>query len=179
VSKPNEWIGRRRTDEIITPEKQLLLDYWTDFAEFLREHDSTLKIREPRPQNWMSFPIGKSDMVLSTFAYPKGNTIGAHLYLRGSNAKIYFGLLQREADDIENIMGTKLEWNDSRKKERSIDLIKTNIDVQNRENWPEQHQWLYEKLEAFYKAFREKVKNLIYEPEDTDFVNDEVELSTK
>ena len=166
ICKPNEWsrIQIEKTQRGLTPEKQTLLDYWTNFIEWLREHDSALKIREPRPQDWMMFPIGRKDMFLSTFAYPKNNKIGVQIYLKDlkkgdGRAKIHFELLKHGKEAIENIIGSQLEWNDSRKIERSIDLLTYNVNVQDRTNWPEQHQWLYKNLIAFYKAFEERVKD--------------------
>jgi hypothetical protein len=177
VCEPNEWKPRFNPfNGIDTPEKRLLLEYWTDFVEFLHEHESSLKIRDPRPLNYMSFPIGRTDMFLSTQAYPKNNKIGVQIYLKGGDgrAKDHFELLQDERNAIENTIGSKLEWNDSRKKERSIELFKNNVDVQNRANWPEQYQWLYKELELFYKAFAERVKD--YPSESTRcFTSDETE----
>jgi hypothetical protein len=170
--KPNDWSKTQSNIAKVgefTPEKQLLLEYWTNFVEFLREHDSSLKNAKPKPFDHISFPLANWQ-VLSALASIKDNKIGVQVYLKGSNAKTYFEQLQRETNDIENIIGAKLEWNDSRTKERSIDLFKNSNDVRNRENWPEQHQWLYEKLEVFYKAFADRVKNLSsdYLPEDAE-----------
>lgn len=176
ISKPKEWTpGNLGLG--LPPEKSLLLDYWTEFAEFLREHDASLKIREPRPFNFASFPIGRTDAFLSTVVYPGKNQIKVQIYLKGAEglAKIHFNLLQQEKEDIEAVIGFPLEWNDTRKKERSIDLVKYNVDVQNHNLWPEQHKWLFESLEAFYKAFTGRVKNL---PIDYSIEDSDVDTST-
>jgi hypothetical protein len=100
-------------------------------------------------------------MFLSTLAYPKDNTIGVQIYLKGGNgkAKDHFELLLNEKEPIENAIGSKLTWNDSRNKERSIELFTKDFDVQNRADWPKQYKWLYDELELFYKAFAERVKD--------------------
>jgi hypothetical protein len=160
VCRPKEW-----TPEHVAPgltlEKKLLMDYWNVFVDFLREKYTALKIPEARPYDFMSFPIGRTDMFFSTYANPEKKLIGVQIYLKGSAglAKLHFELLQQERDAIESAIGSQLEWKDHRKKERSIDLINYDVDVQNREYWPKQHQWLYEKLELFYKAFAERVKD--------------------
>ena len=46
------------------------------------------------------------------------------------------------------------------------------MDIKNTESWPEQHKWLYEKLEAFYKTFAERVRNL-----SSDYLPDDIENS--
>lgn len=177
ICKPNDW---RRTQYNIakaefTPEEQLLLEYWTNFVEYLREHDSSLKNAKPKPFDHILFPLGNRQLLLA-LAYIKDNKIGVQVYLKGSSAKTYFEQLQRETNAIENIIGAKLEWNDSRTKERSIDLFMNGVNIKNRENWPDQHKWLYEKLQAFYGAFAGRVKNLIasdYQQEDTINLKDE------
>lgn len=168
VSKPNEWGPRTRPPVVNTPDKQLLFDYWRDLVEFLREHNSSLKNDKPKPYDHLSFAIGNWE-TLSAIASIRDNKIGVQIYLKGLTAKAYFALLQRETTAIENIIGAKLEWNDSRPKERSIELFRNNIDIKNRENWSEQHDWLCKNLEAFHKAFAERIKNLSkdYRVEDT------------
>lgn len=166
VCKPNDWsrtqieIARRGE---LTPEKQLLLDYWRGLVELLREKESTLKSDKPKPLDHLSFAIGNWE-TLSALSIIKKNKIGVQVYLKGSNAKTLFEQLQRDTNSIEKIIGEKLEWNDLRPKERSIDLFKINIDIRNRENWPDQHEWLYKKLEAFYEAFGERIKELSDQP---------------
>jgi hypothetical protein len=172
VCKPNDWSRTQYNIAKVvefTPEEQLLLEYWTNFVEFLREHDSSLKNAKPKPFDHILFPIGNRQLLLA-LAYIKDNKIGVQVYLKGSNAKIYFERLQRETNAIENIIGAKLEWNDSRNKERSIDLFMNGVNIKDRENWPDQHKWLYEKLEAFHKTFEGRVKSLDvseYQAEDT------------
>lgn len=168
VCKPNDW--SRTQIEIakrgeLTPEKQLLMDYWRGLIELLREKESTLKSDKPKPFDHLSFAIGNWE-TLSALSIIKKNKIGVQVYLKGSNAKTLFEQLQRDTNSIEKTIGDKLEWNDLRPKERSIDLFKLNIDIRNRENWPDQHEWLYEKLEAFYKAFGERIKELGDQPND-------------
>jgi hypothetical protein len=177
ICKPNDWSRTQyNIAKEFTSEEQLLLEYWTNFVEFLREHDSSLKNAKPKPFDHILFLIVGKWQVLSALAYIKDNKIGVQVYLKGSNAKTYFEQLQRETNAIENIIGAKLEWNDSRTKERSIDLFMNGVNIKNRENWPDQHKWLYEKLKAFYGAFAGRVKNLIasdYQQEDTINLKDE------
>jgi hypothetical protein len=169
VSKPNEWIERNR--EIIpnTPEKQLRMDYWTAFIDYLHERDSTIKTGKPHSWHYLPIPIGRANVGLSAIAYTKNKKIAMQLYFQGPNARSYFGQIRAEKEAIEREIGTYLVWDDTSPTTRAIVLFKDNEDIKNTESWPEQHKWLYEKLEAFYKAFAKRVKNLSsdYPPEDT------------
>ncbi|MCJ7445998.1 MAG: DUF4268 domain-containing protein [Methanotrichaceae archaeon] len=174
MSKPNEW----SLVEIITPERQLLLDYWTAFVDYLHERDSTIKTRTPRPRYYLSISLGRANVGLAAIVYIKNKQIATQLYFQGPYALSYFEQIQGEKAAIENEIGAKLVWDDTRPTTRVIFLFKDNIDIKNTEDWPEQHKWLYEKLEAFHKAFAERVKNLSrdYPPEDTvKFPNENVE----
>ena len=59
---------------------------------------------------------------------------------------------------------------DIRPTTRAVYLFRDDEDIKNTESWPEQHKWLYENLEAFYKVFAERAKNLStdYQSEDTE-----------
>jgi hypothetical protein len=176
ICKPNDWSrAQTQISRGMTQEKRLLLEYWTDFVEFLRENDSPLKNAKPKPFEHMGFPLDNYQ-ALYAYAHIKKNKIHVQVYLKGSKAKIYFEDLKRETDAIEKIIGAKLEWDDSRPKERSIDLFKNDVDVTDREAWPDQHRWLCEMLQAFNKAFAGRVKELVahYEQQErsTDIIGE-------
>ena len=72
-----------------------------------------------------------------------------------------FILLRQQKEFIEQEIGCPLDWEElPGKKESRIALRKQNIDPVCREDWPVQHQWIAEKLEAFHKAFASRVKEL-------------------
>jgi hypothetical protein len=164
ICKPNDWSRTQREivkgERTVTPEKRLLLDYWSGFVEFLRERQSALKNDKPKPFDHLSFALGNWETTLSALSINKDNKIGVQIYIKGPNAITYFEQLQRDRASIEKAIETELEWNDSRKKERSIDLFKGVVDIKILENWPDQYEWLYMNLEAFYAAFNERIKKL-------------------
>lgn len=178
VSKPNEWIvGRsgRTSGFIITPDKQLLIDYWTAFINYLRERNNTIKTGKPQPWHYLSIPIGRSNIGLGLVVYRKDKKIATNVYFQGPNAISYFLQIQREKEAIEKEIGTELVWVEDRPTTRAIVLFKDDEDINNTQNWPEQHKWFYEKLEAFYKAFAARAKDLSsdYPPEDTEDCHNE------
>ncbi len=168
VSKPNEW-GRRI--EPPPPENELLrLNYWNKFIDYLQERGSTIKTSKAHTWHWLPFSIGRANIGLSAIVYTRKRKIAIQLYFQGPNAISYFEQLQQEKEAIENEIGTKLVWDGTRQTARAVYLSKDDEDIKNTERWPEQHKWLYENLEAFYKVFAERAKNLStdYQLEDTE-----------
>jgi hypothetical protein len=84
------------------------------------------------------------------------------LYITGPKAEYYFEQLKKDSivNQIGNGIGSQLIWKGSAEKTKSVSLFKEDVDVEDRGNWPEQHQWLYENLEVFFKAFDERIKNI-------------------
>ena len=57
VAKPNDWLGTVRSAVTTSPlssVKQLQLDYWTAFRDYLTERGSSFRPHRPRPQHWAS-----------------------------------------------------------------------------------------------------------------------------
>ena len=58
-------------------------------------------------------------------------------------------------------MGFNLEWEElPNRKESRVALRRNGMDPTDRKDWPEQHKWLADHLEAFYKGFSPRVKEL-------------------
>ena len=66
VSKPNDWsrqvslAARQMSDQPITEGKKLQLQFWQEFAGYLKEGKSPIRPQTPRPQHWMTFGIGRT-----------------------------------------------------------------------------------------------------------------------
>lgn len=177
VSMPNEWVktitANRRGDRgEISPTQQFQLEYWQALVRRLEDTGSFLRTRKPRAQRWLNTGIGRGGFVISAFANTRDNRIGIQLVIQKEDAKAYFHLLQQEKESIEGEIGDELEWRELPTKQRSIiTLHKKDFDPNLRSQWTQQHAWLQEKLEAFYKCFAQRVKELDaadYYPPDED-----------
>lgn len=167
VSQPNDWTktvleGTRQLETAGRSEtKQLQLEYWTEFRNFLLQHKSFVKTGKPQPHHWMNFAIGRVNFSLVAFANTRERRIGVGLVLSGSVSKSHFHLLEREKSAIESEIGMALDWRENPGKiESHIYLHQRNMDPTIKNYWPEQHQWLCENLEAFKKVFAPRVKML-------------------
>ena len=54
-----------------------------------------------------------------------------------------------------------LNWNRKEgKKESAVELLRKDFDPNVREQWPDQHAWMLQSLEALHRAFAPLIKNL-------------------
>lgn len=166
VSKPNEWsktVGaatRRIETEALTETKQRQLAYWQSLADHMAEHPLQ-RSRKPRPQSWTIFPIGKSGMHLGAVINTREEWIGIELYLGDENAHAHFLELSEDRVEIESDLGFAPEWLPlPEKRACRIILYKQSCPLADEARWPEYHDWMVEKLDAFNRAFRLRVRDL-------------------
>lgn len=167
VSKPNDWTrsvsqaARRIESESLTDTKAKQLEYWTEFAEFLKSARSSIRPQKPYPQHWMNFSIGRTGFLLGALLNRPENRIGIELYLSDEDAKAYFGLLYKQKDRIEEELGFPLNWLElpERKACRLLCNLE-NVDPLDRQHWPEYRQWMKERLERLNTVFRPRVRAL-------------------
>ncbi|HMT08898.1 MAG TPA: DUF4268 domain-containing protein [Pyrinomonadaceae bacterium] len=172
IAKPNAWSKTvsegvaRVENEALTPTKQLQLEYWTMFSEYVASQQSTIRTTKPSPQNWMNLSIGRSGFGLVAVAstwntdqatYEIGE-LKAEIVITDPNNKIYFERLMEEKGLIENELGYELNWY-SPEKSSKVHIRKT-ADIQDRGDWPSQFAWLLSKLEDLRRVFGERIKML-------------------
>ena len=177
VSSPNDWtktitgVANKFGSENLSETRLLQRDYWTAFRDVMEKRGGVVRPTKPHPQHWQDFSIGRSGFHLETFANTRDKRIGTILVLGGPNAKSHFHLLQKDIEKYEKEIG-KLEWAEMPEKKQShIKLRLRDCDPMNKADWPKQHEWLYEKLQAFHTTFSQPIKQLNadeYVPEDED-----------
>ena len=66
-----------------------------------------------------------------------------------------------EKSEIEQEAGEQFLWEElPDRKQSHVALQREDCDPSDRADWPEQHDWLYEKLQLFHKTFAARVKRL-------------------
>jgi len=161
VCEPNEWTRSVSRSSDLTETQALQLEYWTRLRALLEQRGGVVRPTKPQPQNWLDFSIGRGDFWLEAFANMRDKRIGVLLITGGPNAKPHFHLLHQDRAQYESAVGTELEWAENPDKKQSyVKLRRHNCDPSSKANWPEQHDWLYENLQAFHKAFSRSIKQL-------------------
>ena len=166
VSHPNDWtktVSRISRAEL-TPTQELYFEYWTELRDLLEQRNGIINPVTARAQHWMyfyPFPNLSSDFWLSASVSRRGKWISVSLMLAGENGKPHFYLLKRDDVDIEEDIGDELEWDEKEgRKQNYISLSLEDTDLEDRQDWDRQHQWLREQLENFYRVFSPRVKEL-------------------
>jgi hypothetical protein len=174
VAKPNDWSKTvsegvsRVENEALTDTKQLQLKFWTGFKEYADTHSQNVKATKPRPQHWMNMSLGRSGFNITAIAslwkaetksYSSGE-IRAQVEIHNEDAKTYFQRLQAERTQIDSELSFPVRWvNDPTRVSCKI-VTSQSVDLYNEADWPNQYQWLLEKLEELHRVFGPRVKRL-------------------
>lgn len=145
--------------EGLSSTQQLYLEYWTALKSSVDRRDSSIKVGKPQPHSWMIFAVGRSNFGMRTMARPKNKSIGVGLAVFGPHGKSRFQRLRQYKTEIESEIGAELEWQEN-PSENYIRLYRRDTNLEARQDWDRQHQWLFEQLEIFYSVFKERVKAL-------------------
>ncbi|QHI68768.1 DUF4268 domain-containing protein [Tichowtungia aerotolerans] len=179
VSKPNEWTkGKGGTSTVtqsekLTPVKQLQLEYWKQFREYVLENSSVMRPQKPAACHWMNFSCGTSKAFPAALLNTQAGLMSVCLQINNTDDRLaVFNLLYQEQPIIESELGEVLEWQGKPDKKNShIVLRNSDFDPNDKRCWPTAHEWMLEKLEAFRKVFGERIKNMDvgdWQPEDVE-----------
>lgn len=167
VSKPNDWVktlsGRGTLGNVVplTETKQTQLQYWQALKEYLLDAGSFLKPQKALPQHWLTLSVGKRGFHIVATVNSQIKRIAIELTIDGNESNGYFRALFDQKERIEKDISAALDWKElSHKKSSRIVLYHNNTDPLNTDDWSQQHAWMQEKLELFYKVFSPRIKEL-------------------
>lgn len=167
VSAPNDWsksvskAASAIASETLSEVRQLQLDFWTGFMNYLEEHPGAVKPVSPVPQNWLTYGIGRTHFALYTSINVWEKWVSVTLYFTGPDPKPHFHLLFQDKDAIEREIGGELEWRElPDQKDSQVRLQLFDKDPNDRDTWPTLHSWLANTLEGFHGTFSQRVKSL-------------------
>lgn len=152
VSKPNKWTKDTRQSSTLY---RIRLEYWTQFCALVEKRGGHVKPAEPS-ETWIRhsvLPGYKLDM--GNNSVKKAINVNVSL-TRVSHAED-FNALQKDRAEIEQEAGAQFEW---RQRTSQIYLRKPSCDIWDRKSWPEQHEWLYDKLQLFYRVFTPRIERI-------------------
>jgi hypothetical protein len=99
---------------------------------------------------------------LSAVHSVRDNFIRVELWIKGNDSQEKFNQLKQQYESNSKVeLDSKLAWDSLEgKKACGIFLKKNNTDVNDRNDWPNQFQWLLNNLEKLDSYFRPKIKTL-------------------
>jgi hypothetical protein len=169
VCKPNDWTRsvQQAAQGEISEHNQLQLKFWTEFKQYLENKGSFVGCQKPSPQHWLNHALGRSGLRLASIVSTwnsetnsKGPEIRAELIMDGATAKQDFAELEKQKSEIEKALGFPLRWHNPEGKHMCRLAVRQDADFLNASLWPQQFEWLRQKLETMHKVFAPIVKTL-------------------
>jgi hypothetical protein len=160
VCSPNEWVNIVRTPSPLSEVKGLQLEFWRTFREHLQASSTSFRGRTPRPEHWYDFAIGRSGFNLSLTVNTQKKRIGCELFISHGEAKRAYNTLREDRAQIEQEIGSKLEWMELPGKNACRIVEYRDGDIRTQEAWPALFEWMKGRLDAFTSAFGERVRAL-------------------
>ena len=164
VSKPNDWtkaINSSKRHSQLTEAKSKNLAYWTAMREYFESTDTNIKSQKPSPQHWTIYAIGKSNFHMAATHSVRDNFIRVEFLIDGNDAIENFEKLREsnESDSYEKI-DSALIWDELEGRKVCWAYIQKYAEIDDKSDWPNQFQWILERLEKMDAFFRPKVKAL-------------------
>lgn len=162
VCQPNEWVKRTiAVSTKLSSTQQLYAEWYSGLMDYIGEHNKLVTRVKPAAQYWANFGVGRSGFNLTSLLSVMQRRLGVNLTIIDPNSKPHFHLLRAQKAQIETEAGESLEWSElPAKKSSYITLYSWNIELTNRDDWPQQHKWMAEKLDLFHRIFSWRVKAL-------------------
>lgn len=172
VCEPNNWIravtegATRVVNEGLTVAKKLQLEFWIAFRSFLLDqYNSPVKPVKPQPQTWMDFSVGRSGFNLAAIASLYDNEaesyesheIRVEFVIKTEESKTQFAKLMASKNEIELAVGSELTWHNPENAKACKVYIRKSVNLNNRDDWKNQHEWLYRYLGIFKRVFGARV----------------------
>ena len=163
VAKPNNW--SKTIKEVaqgsrskLSLRQQLLLEYWTSFAEFMTSCTTVLKPPKPQARTYIHFGAGRSGSGL--IAGMKLTEMSVFVETHNEAHPGWFHLLHADRDGIETELGFALDWEEKPENQKCSIRVHKEVDLHNRTEWEAHCGWMLDKLEAMRRVFRPRIKDL-------------------
>jgi len=171
VCKPNDWsktVIETARSETLTPSKQLQLEYWHSFRDYVVERGAPIKPTKPLPQNWMNIALGRAACRLAAVASLwdsatesyDNHELRAEVVLDSNASKSHFASLESQKLAIEEKLGEPLTWYSVPNVRACRIFLRRTAKIDDRTKWPEYHEWQMTKLTALHRVFAPIVKQL-------------------
>lgn len=155
VEKPNDWTKEIKHNTNNSPTLQARYDYWVAFNDYAFKKPAfakAFKKRKASSDHWMTFSVGSSACGLGMSQIRKYNHVLVEWYI--SDDKELYHKFYSNKDAIESEMGVELEWNELPEKKASRILVYKDVDFKDKDNWPEQFEWMMDMAIKMKKAFK-------------------------
>ena len=140
-------------------------EYWGELLDAMRmkKNFPLMAKKTSGDNNWLQWEcFGRKGFKLLVSLRQDSDWICVNFGIDSKDQKHHFASLKRTKSQIENSFGSKLRWEplgNERSKTQAI-YTKYGLDVQDRDQWAEQHAWILSSLEKMYFAFKPHIEAL-------------------
>ena len=146
VERPNDWAKQMKNVDNLSDTKQLQQNFWLSLSETIKSsYAKDFSPRKAQPQHWYDLSVGSSSYHIGLTVNTQKKRLGAEIYIPDDKEK--FAMFKEHANEIEQLVGSKVEWREATKATRIITLH--SYDISNESNWPQAIEWLLNKAIVF------------------------------
>lgn len=146
VERPNDWAKQMKNVDNLSDTKQLQQNFWLSLSETIKSsYAKEFSPRKAQPQHWYDLSVGSSSYHIGLTVNTQKKRLGAEIYIPDDKEK--FAMFKEHANEIEQLVGSKVEWREATKATRIITLH--SYDICNESNWPQAIEWLLNKAIVF------------------------------
>ncbi len=165
IAKPNDWTRTVRETASgargpRTATQQHYAAFWRAFSSFNEERGGRFRVNASTADSWWGWGIGKTGYTLVARVTARGGEASVYLAVKGDDGPANFGLLQRDAAPIERELGFGVDWLEKPGRKESQISVARDANLENSDSWAGVFGWLVEKLSAFDRVFRPRVRVL-------------------
>ncbi len=165
VAKPNDWAKTvldtttvKRPD--LSASQTLYSEYWQGLTDLILERGS--QIRPPTLKSvgnyWVWFPVGKTGYYLTAYVSMREGRVGASLAIETPDALAVLDTMALASEDIERDLGFAVLWDRDENRQRQTIRVRHAVDPNDQASWPDLHAWTLDRLEAFDRVFRPRIR---------------------
>lgn len=154
VVKPNEWtktLREQTQSKELTDTKLMQLDFWQQFKSYCKDQNSSVGSRKALPQHWYNVSIGDSGAKVALTVNTRDQALGCELYIKDD--KGWFDNLYEEKEDIEEKIGSSLDWQRLDDKIASRIKLAKSFNFEDHDQWTDYFKWLKEQAQQFKQVF--------------------------
>lgn len=155
ICQPNDWAKAVKqstaTAAALSETKLRQLEFWQKFREYGETQKAAVSLRKPSPQHWYDISAGAAHWHISLTLHGASKQMACEVYI--PNDKALFKHFETHKTQVEQHLGTDLEWMELPGKKASRIKQSAPCDLNDETNWPDYFQWLLYRAESFRKVF--------------------------
>jgi hypothetical protein len=183
LCRPNIQAKLRRTNEPaqVSGIQAWRESFWEEILNYISDQNPPFTVQSPSDDHWSNIAIGRGGFWIELTVVPRNKRIGCTLVMNVDWKPDAFNQLLTQRPAIEAEIGAPLDWRDMLGKKSARIVLEADIDPKDSANADRVQQWLHQQSVAFYKAFRNRVRQLQpTTPSDDDQIpegNEQAEIS--